>query len=431
MSLVQIGIAFCFIVALVAMRKERTVINPLSVFCFVWMAVLFFSTNTTRLDYPQNETIEWIVIGVVAYTLGYIFQRSSKIHFTFGKWTSLRDQIAVPRYKVLICCAIVCMLFFLRDLILVFLNGGSFNLRYIQQFLRSGDYTVMSSPIENAINLLFIQPISFALPAICAVDIFYGAKNKRLIIITVLMLLFKMMSTANRSGFLLLFIYILIAGLIFIRNRHSSNFKNNRLLKRYKYLLFGIIIVAGLVLVITTISRGVDLSTNIYLNLAIPPRMFEIWSKKVQEAGLQGYGETSFMGFLFPVKYIFNNVLKIWDATNINAVYNMIQLTDVQWVWPGPKITANAYVSMFWNLYTDFRYEGILVGSFLYGTISAQSFWNAIRTNNPRMLSVFCLILYSVLYSFVRFQFSDSRFVLAIIFISFFAYKKNYKLDAI
>lgn len=428
MSLVQIGIAFCFIVALVAMREERTVINPLSVFCFVWMAVLFFSTNTTRLDYPQNETIGWIIIGVVAYTLGYIFQRILKIRFTFGSWATLRDQVAIPRYKLLLFCASVCMLFFLRDLILVFLNGGSFNLRYIQQFLRSSDYTIVSNPIENTINLLFIQPIAFALPAICAVDIFYGEKNKHLITITVLMLLFKMMSTANRSGFLLLFIYILIVGLIFIRNSRSLSFKNNRLLKRYKYLLLAIVIIASLVLVITTISRGVDLSTNIYLNLTIPPRMFEIWSKTVQEVELHGYGEASLMGFLFPIKYIFNNILKIWGATNINAVYNMIQLTDVQWVWPGPKITANAYVSMFWNLYTDFRYGGILVGSFLYGTISAQSFWNAIRTNNPRMLSVFCLILYSVLYSFVRFQFSDSRFVLAIIFISFFAYKKDYKL---
>lgn len=428
MSLVQIGIAFCFIVALVAMREERTVINPLSVFCFVWMAVLFFSTNTTRLDYPQNETIGWIIIGVVAYTLGYIFQRILKIRFTFGSWTTLRDQVAIPRYKLLLFCASVCMLFFLRDLILVFLNGGSFNLRYIQQFLRSSDYTIVSNPIENTINLLFIQPIAFALPAICAVDIFYGEKNKHLITITVLMLLFKMMSTANRSGFLLLFIYILIVGLIFIRNSRSLSFKNNRLLKRYKYLLLAIVIIASLVLVITTISRGVDLSTNIYLNLTIPPRMFEIWSKTVQEVELHGYGEASLMGFLFPIKYIFNNILKIWGATNINAVYNMIQLTDVQWVWPGPKITANAYVSMFWNLYTDFRYGGILFGSFLYGTISAQSFWYAIRTNNPRMLSVFCLILYSVLYSFVRFQFSDSRFVLAIIFISFFAYKKDYKL---
>lgn len=428
MSLVQIGIAFCFIVALVAMREERTVINPLSVFCFVWMAVLFFSTNTTRLDYPQNETIGWIIIGVVAYTLGYIFQRILKIRFTFGSWATLRDQVAIPRYKLLLFCASVCMLFFLRDLILVFLNGGSFNLRYIQQFLRSSDYTIVSNPIENTINLLFIQPIAFALPAICAVDIFYGEKNKHLITITVLMLLFKMMSTANRSGFLLLFIYILIVGLIFIRNSRSLSFKNNRLLKRYKYLLLAIVIIASLVLVITTISRGVDLSTNIYLNLTIPPRMFEIWSKTVQEVELHGYGEASLMGFLFPIKYIFNNILKIWGATNINAVYNMIQLTDVQWVWPGPKITANAYVSMFWNLYTDFRYGGILVGSFLYGTISAQSFWTAIRTNNPRMLSVFCLILYSVLYSFVRFQFSDSRFVLAIIFISFFAYKKDYKL---
>lgn len=428
MSLVQIGIAFCFIVALVAMREERTVINPLSVFCFVWMAVLFFSTNTTRLDYPQNETIGWIIIGVVAYTLGYIFQRILKIRFTFESWTTLRDQVAIPRYKLLLFCASVCMLFFLRDLILVFLNGGSFNLRYIQQFLRSSDYTIVSNPIENTINLLFIQPIAFALPAICAVDIFYGEKNKHLITITVLMLLFKMMSTANRSGFLLLFIYILIVGLIFIRNSRSLSFKNNRLLKRYKYLLLAIVIIASLVLVITTISRGVDLSTNIYLNLTIPPRMFEIWSKTVQEVELHGYGEASLMGFLFPIKYIFNNILKIWGATNINAVYNMIQLTDVQWVWPGPKITANAYVSMFWNLYTDFRYGGILFGSFLYGTISAQSFWNAIRTNNPRMLSVFCLILYSVLYSFVRFQFSDSRFVLAIIFISFFAYKKDYKL---
>ena len=131
MSLVQIGIAFCFIVALVAMRKERTVINPLSVFCFVWMAVLFFSTNTTRLDYPQNETIEWIIIGVVAYTLGYIFQRSLKIRFTFGNWTTLRDQVAIPRYKLLLFFASVCMLFFLKDLILVLLNGGRFNLRYI------------------------------------------------------------------------------------------------------------------------------------------------------------------------------------------------------------------------------------------------------------------------------------------------------------
>lgn len=176
MSLVQIGIAFCFIVALVAMREERTVINPLSVFCFVWMAVLFFSTNTTRLDYPQNETIGWIIIGVVAYTLGYIFQRILKIRFTFGSWATLRDQVAIPRYKLLLFCASVCMLFFLRDLILVFLNGGSFNLRYIQQFLRSSDYTIVSNPIENTINLLFIQPIAFALPAICAVDIFYGEK---------------------------------------------------------------------------------------------------------------------------------------------------------------------------------------------------------------------------------------------------------------
>ena len=32
---------------------------------------------------------------------------------------------------------------------------------------------------ENAINLLFIQPIAFALPAICAVDIFYGEKNSQ------------------------------------------------------------------------------------------------------------------------------------------------------------------------------------------------------------------------------------------------------------
>ena len=111
MSLVQIGIAFCFIVSLVAMRIERTVINPLSVFCFVWMAVLFFSTNTTRLDYPQNETIEWIVIGVAAYTLGYIFQRSSKIRFTFGKWTSLRDQVAVP---IDILCHCVHVVFFKR-----------------------------------------------------------------------------------------------------------------------------------------------------------------------------------------------------------------------------------------------------------------------------------------------------------------------------
>ena len=175
-----------------------------------------------------------------------------------------------------------------------------------------------------------------------------------------------------------------------------------------------------------TISRGTRIFRNIYLNIAMSPRMFEIWSKTIEEEHIYGYGIGSLLGFFYPICYIIKNLFGLNSLPSVvQSMYNWTMLTDSKWVWPGDKITANAYVSLFWFFYMDARIIGILAGAFIFGFVASRSFQMALsKPNNVKHITYYCIIFYSVLFSFVRLQFTLSKFVLAVIFVLFFAYKR-------
>ena len=174
-----------------------------------------------------------------------------------------------------------------------------------------------------------------------------------------------------------------------------------------------------------TMARGSSVFFNITQNFSIPPQMFEIWKEKVDDLEIFGYGSASLMGVCFPLFYILGNILKIIYPNNILSVYNLINLTDTQWVWVGKKITANAYVSVFWFLYTDFRLPGIILGMFIYGYIASSLYNKTLKYKDAKHVSLYCIMFYSILYSFVRMQFSQARIILGLIFISLFAYRRG------
>lgn len=442
MVYLYIGIIICSIFAIVGFfTEEKLVINPMTIFCALWAVILFFSLLQKYTMYTaSDEKNAMIVYGICAYIIGYYINKIffRRIHLRIGRFSRYQSdtqKLAEPRYMLLYFLCLISLLYTIFDLVRVVAQSGTFNLGTIQMLLQSGDISNSNGSVLNAIILLVISPTKFILPAITAVDFFYGRRDKKLLLLTFCLIVINMLSTANRTSFLLFFLWLFFVATLYLhhnadKNRHYSQMVvTSKIISRIQKYKWWIVCIAVIAFVAMSISRtSTSLFRQIYLYFCMPPSMFEIWAEKVDTEGIYGYGVGSLQGFIYPVFYVLKNLLGISMPNHIQKMYEWNMLTDTTWVWAGNNIFANAYVSLFWFFYLDGRIVGIIIGMFFFGIILSRSYNNIIaKKHSARQVAIYCCLIYSVLFSFVRFQFSLTRIALGLLFVMFFAYKMKWR----
>lgn len=408
--------------------EKQKLVNPITVFCILWSVICFFSSlGLYTITVPKTETYLIILLGTCAFIIGYYgakhFVKKKRI---FSVDVKFKPYIVVKRTKLLYILSIICIGFSLYNLINVIMQIGTLNMQEVQGALQGGEIVNHSSKIINAITFLFITPISFALPAIVAADFWNKKRDYVLLTLTIILCTLRMLMSASRSAFMLLIMFLVLA--TYIKYSYSSCSEKTKI----KRILLSIIGIGTILLFIMTVARGHNLFRNLCLNFSMPPRMFEIWSKKVTNHNIYGYGLTSIFGLIYPLFYIIKNIFGFATLPSlIQSIYDWIMLTDTFWVAPGEKITANAYVTLYWFFYLDGRILGIFIGMLILGALSALFYLKlSSNLNNPRSLACYCMIFYSLTFSFVRLQFSVTNFFLALLFILFIAYKRNRLIDS-
>lgn len=438
MEYLYVGVFICCLFLIIGYYSEKKLVfNPITVFCALWAVILFFSAQQRYTMYMASDEKNAIILwGIVAYIVGYYVNKLflNKIHVKAGRLSRYRSDtrcIAVPRYNLMYVLCTICLLYTLFDLIRVVTQSGTFNLGTIQAMLQNGEISNANSSIINAIAILIISPIKFALPAITAVDFFYGKRDRKLLVLTICLILINMLSSANRTSFLLFFLWLYFVATLYLyhnmekNNKYIQKIEDKMLFSKIRKYKWWIIWIAVIAFVIMTMSRtSTSIYRQLYLYFAMPPSMFEIWAEKIETEGVFGYGVASLLGFIYPVFYVLKNLLGIPMPNIVESMYDWNMLTDTSWVWPGQNIMANAYVSVFWFFYLDARLLGVVIGMFIFGFAASRSYQNIVASkHSARQVAVYCCILYSVLFSFVRFQFSLTRIALGLIFVMFFAYK--------
>ena len=438
MTYVNVGIVICIIFAIVGYLSEKKLwMNPITIFCGLWAVILYFSSKQNYTMYmASDEKNLFILIGIIAFIGGYYINKVffQRIHLRIGRYSRYYEDThyeTIPRYKLLYALCWICLLYTLFTLVNVIRQSGTFNLGTIQKMLQSGDIVSGNSSIINAIAILIISPVKFVLPAITAVDFWFGRRDRKLLYMTLGLAIINMLSSANRTSFLLFFVWLFIVGKLFLyqNNRKRSDFYNkllnNHLIAKIKKYMSILVIVGIVAFVLMTISRGSSsILKQLYLYFSMPPSMFEIWSQKIEAENVYGYGIASLLGFIYPICYVFKNLLGFPMPQIVQSIYDWTVLTDTLWVWPGKNIKANAYVSLFWFLYLDGRIVGIVIGMLILGIVTSRSFFAVCsKRYSARQVALYCCIFYIILFSYVRLQFSLSRVALGILFVMFVAYK--------
>ncbi len=434
--MVYVAIGICVFSAVLSIKIGKKILNPMSLFMVVWAVMLYMnSLRLFTLFETDNKYYVMIALGLAMFLLGYIIASSVKKNKILK--IRLHNQNTARVYILCMVVLILLLVKFMQNISII----SSLGLAGIRKALQTGELVTYDdgSILMSFIWQIVILPARMALSVVVAVDFFKGKKNKILLMMYAIIILFSVLIDGGRSVILNFIIHIVFAfyyGYIKKKRINKGTFTNKWVTiinkKSIKVFVGAFIVVVGFLVafIIATLKRsGENSIRHLYYYGSIPPVMFNIWSEIVDEREIVGFGLASLNGFLSPFLY----AIKILVGSDSLPFYwgkvvEMIYETDSVWVRTSSLSHSNAYVSLFWFFYLDGRILGVIVGMFLYGFFSNKIFQGYNQSKSQYNLCLLLLWIQGLLFSGVRFQFAVMPYALAFIYIGLLFYDKKKEL---
>lgn len=429
---------YCITIAIFWYIHEKNILNPLSIFLSIWIVLLAFQkVELFGLYTTADKTYLSFLFGFISFTIGYVF--SKRWTNKMGNKNLVNSHLILNR-RLLYLGSYLCIAIYTLTLLFLLpaiLSGGLAEIRAMNQDADSELYARMSG-VESAIRALFVYPFTFALLPISAIEMMKPHKDKKLILLVILIIILRVFTEGGRvvMAYWILHIYLAYSfsgqknyqiGMMAFENSKDGVIdlvKKQR--RKLKYIIATITVLGVFAMFLATLSRsGEDSNIHMYFYLAMQGQMYEIWADTVDHSHLFGLGLGSLNGFFYPFIYIYKNIVGYIDFPGYyGEIVKMIQATDAEWVWASSYGRANAFVSLFWFFYLDGRNPGIILGMFLYGYVCGRIYYKTRFTPNDQNICWTILIIQGLLFSMVRLQFANVMYAYGFIYI-WLAYRKN------
>ena len=404
--------------------RQRNKINPFSLFFGIWLIIsIAASLKLYGLLEAGDFTYTVMLVGSVIFFVGLLF--GEKI-FSRRKMKLSKKKVEYElNYKLMYVLAAVTILvyvFYLGQTAIQLLNGH--DLGYIRQMAQHGE--MYDVPIMNMLRILIAFPFTYVIALVTPTDIFFGKKDKILIVLTVVIMILRILSDGSRSAVVWLLVSAIICFLYKRKNVDGAAKKIN------KKLLATLFIVPIAVLAIATLSRsGTESARFTYYYFAMEPKMLENWMGIADQSGILGFGLAAFNGFFFVLFYIITHVFTFLTApAGYQAVYDLLEGVGTNWQTIAEQGTrANSYASTFFTFYVDGRLIGVIIGMLLFG-LAAGYFYRKVKVEKTNLLgvSLYNFIMMGIFFSFIQFPLKSPFNAVALVMLLTIAYKKK-KVD--
>ena len=192
----------CLLIAILGIKTEKNIINPLSIFTGVWGLIFVLSSfRLYTLNESQFSTYLIMFCGISFFVFGYYFVKIPNIRLV-----SLGSNRGFADYKLnyRLCYVFLAICFFNIGMNLLFNRASifkyGFTLGAIQLALK--DSTEHLPKILNAISFLIANPMYTALTVVSITDMCVGGKNKKLFIGILILSLLRAFNILGRCSVL-------------------------------------------------------------------------------------------------------------------------------------------------------------------------------------------------------------------------------------
>lgn len=374
---------------------NRSILNPTS----ITLGVLALSTGLASLRlyglFPFDPIAESIILaGGASLFVGAVIMRR------FGSRVALfpdpdDGQDHLIRYRVLtvaLVSAIIAILVSRAGQFGILLSGGSLA-EVRNSYLGYGGNEATIALVDR----LFVSPLMILALPIFLWSILRGKVNGGFAVSFVAVVLLNQLTSGGR--FIFLYAGVMVLALL-VRpgaTRRSPWAK-------------AILIVLAIGVLGFTIARGNSVLFEAYTYFAIPVPLLAHWATAIDAMGGQTFGAAfAYGGLTLPFR-----ASELAGHPIGSEISSLVALPQEVWIDLLPGRHFNAFVTLFYYFYLDFRWVGVVLGAFTWGLIGQWSF-NRIWGFGPRSTIFGLLMMQVAVLSFVRWEFTNGSLVIALV----------------
>ncbi|WP_436686503.1 O-antigen polymerase [Lactiplantibacillus plantarum] len=421
-----LGVIYCSVIGIIDYKLSKR-FGLLTFFCLLWAVIIFLSSfELYGMVSFSREIYSVILIGLISFTIPCLMGKYTTIRSSTIPIQKRSDKYSLNRkFFFLVQLFIFIFMILMAERLIELIQSGLPYGTVRAMYLNRGEENYFTNPIMDFFNSKLVVPLLFSSIPIVVTLILTKAKEYIVIIlVSVLNILIYVAATGGR----LILIYIVVDLIIAIPLYEITI--SSKLKKRISY---GIIVLFFVVIITTVIRKGffssghLDVSSLFidyyrYLSLSVP--LFAHWLDYINSAHIQTNGMATFGGIANNIYYVLTK-FGATDFLNFNATNNLITQTE-DFIPIFNDTGANAFVTMFFFFYLDFRMFGVIILSGIYGWVTG--FISKLTTSNSSILMkcYYLLFVQSVVKSFVRWEFWSAAYILAFLFMFFFFTKGSY-----
>lgn len=404
--MVALFISIAVLLLAIDYLRHRNIFSPTFLFTVLWTFIVFLATlQLYGFTGYNSQAVSIVLVGIIFFAAGCLLV-NSRIRGNANHTNKIINRTSLHVNKrllyiiTLLCC--VGSVISLVTSIRVFLSGGTYA-EVRGSLLGYSDNTIIQSSLLNTFLTYFCGPAEFALLPLAIIFLFHR-RHPWFVIAT----LFCAVSNALSSGGRITILYI---ALFLMASFHYFHLSISTKVKR---IIIGLIIAGVAVLIVlTTLRSGQSLFQSIYAYFSIPIALLAKFTTIVDQSDFLSFGGA----FLYPIFYLIDAFSNIFGAHSsfLEQLVYLINLPQDTWT-SGlfPTGSYNAFCTIFYYFYMDFRMFGVAAFCFIYGIICEYIYFRAYICQNVNFFSLYLLILQSLFGSFIIWQLGSTKFVLSL-----------------
>lgn len=381
-------------------------LNLFSIFCIVWLIITFLAhMELFNMVHVSDYIYEIVFIGCLGMGVGYV-------SFYILKNKKIKNTNTSFNFNAFKIVTFLCFCFYLYTSINVLLLLFQHTPYAIIRSMYQGYYgynalSIFHSELLRSIDIYIMHPYLFVLAPILVLSFFEKVIPRKWQIVSAASIIMYLFSSASR--FLLLYVIVELLFCILYYQKDMLKKYKKRITKIALFLIFLIFLITY-IRTRTVMNGQYTIFQNLYAYFTVEFPLMDYWIKK--SADFSSYGMSFFHGIVGVILKIFGLNFNFYaDVTN-NVV-----LTETMFVSVFPWKKYNAFVSMFYFFYLDFKLPGVFLGTLVFGAICAIVNKNFNNSQNLKYKVIFLLFLQNVVTSFIRWQFFNLNMVVAFIWV--------------
>lgn len=369
----------------------------------------------------QTSTKTWfiILVGTIAFCIGCSFAYHVKIGNTLGLVTTYK-RVALISSRTFWLFVLVIILSCVSDL--------------------HQSYTLM----KQGVSLGQIREASFGIIELSGYDYRGGAANELLglirsaLEITVVAYAIEEFIRDARKGAVKLAAVLAVEVIIaftfggrfalanfcvelvvcFFFYRHFGNRVAFQLPAKVKRWIRRVLVLMAVFFVALTLIRGADKSellVKYYRYFCGDIKFFDLHVQELDKSGFESYGYAALYGLWNIILPVFNKLGLYYPERYLKTIEIVLDTQTFRQI--GDELFTNAFITPFYHLYADFRWLGVILGMFVFGTFCGTLYKKAKNSMQPIYISCYLVVGQLVFMTLQAYPLVSATYVLWIVLV--------------